>query len=98
MNEVQSLFSLNNKSWSNVKDRDNTAGSRKSGILVKNQTIDTSFKPEIPRQKTTKVAVPTPRVQYNKVFEMAKHLEKPLLVCSSQALMGHPKNLYLTEK
>jgi hypothetical protein len=24
--------------------------------------------------------MPTPRVQYNKVFEMAKHLEKPLFV------------------
>jgi len=48
--------------------------SRKSGI-------NTSLKAEIACLKTAEIVTPTPRVQYNKVFEMAKHLEKPLFVC-----------------
>jgi len=47
--------------------------SRKSGI-------NTSLKAEIACLKTAEIVTPTPSVQYNKVFEMAKHLEKPLFV------------------
>jgi len=92
MSKFPSLFSLNNKSWSNIEGWDNVVGSRRSNILAQKQTIDTSSNLKIPRQKPTKAAMSTPRVQYNKVFEMVKHLEKPLFVIKNIFDLPETKN------